>query len=410
MTQPVKIKFVARQAILDRDEKVFAYELLYRNSNENFFPSNVSDDAATARLFLDSLLFYGVDNLSANKKLFINLSTSSLLQELPKLINPSNVVLEIIERTEKLEEILPLVEELIIRKYIFALDDYDGDPKWNDLLEKAKFIKLEVEKDLNVTLKQIKQLKEKFPNKSIIVERIEDNESFKLIRDAGADLFQGYYFTKPQLLNFKNINPSTVTILELLKVTFNKPFEFASLIEKVEKDPSLVARLLRLANLRCKTSNKEISSISQAVIYLGEETIKQFVTVLSLGNLSENKPSELLSVGLIRGKFLELLLNSDKKLREKGYLLGIVSIFNALIDVDTAFVIKELSLGDTIKLALETQSGQLGDYYLLCLKVETNDFVGIRGCINALKLKERFVMDCYVQAIAYADDIQTSYM
>jgi EAL and modified HD-GYP domain-containing signal transduction protein len=80
MVQVVKVKFVARQAILDRDEKVFAYELLYRNSNENFFPSNVSDDAVTARLFLDSLLFYGIDNLSANKKLFINLSTSSILQ------------------------------------------------------------------------------------------------------------------------------------------------------------------------------------------------------------------------------------------------------------------------------------------------------------------------------------------
>jgi EAL and modified HD-GYP domain-containing signal transduction protein len=240
----------------------------------------------------------------------------------------------------------------MLKQYVFALDDYDGDAKWNKLLQKAKYIKLEVEKDLGITLKQIKTLKEKFSNKLIIVERIEDFESFELIKSAGADLFQGYYFTKPQLLNFKNVNPSTITVLDLLKVTFSRPFEFISLIEKVERDPSLVARWLRLSNLRCKSSNKEIGSISQAVIYLGEETIKKFVTVLSLGDLSENKPSELLSIELIRAKFIESLLNKNKISREAGYLLGLVSIFGALIDVDTAFIIKELSLDNDLKEAL----------------------------------------------------------
>lgn len=410
MKQAVKVKFVARQAILDRNERVFAYELLYRNSNDNFFPANVSDDSATARLFLDSLLFYGIDNLSANKKLFINLSTSSILQELPKLINPNNVVLEIIERTDKLEEVLPLVEKLMQKKYVFALDDYDGDPKWDKLLQKAKYIKLEVEKDLEITFKQIKTLKEKFPNTLIIVERIEDYETFEQIKDAGADLFQGYYFAKPQLLNFKNVNPSTLTTLELLKVTFSKPFEFTSLIEKVEKDPSLIVRLLRLSNLRCKSSNKEISSISQAVIYLGEETIKQFVTVLSLGELGENKSSELLTVGLIRAKFFESLLTNNTKLREMGYLLGVVSIFNALINVDTAFVVKELSLDNSLKEALEAQSGVLGNYYSLCLKIEKSDFSGLKKCLETLKLEESFVMNCYAQALSYADDIQANYI
>ena len=90
MKASVNVKFVARQAILDRNENVFAYELLYRNSNANIFPANVSDDAATARLFYDSLLFYGIDNLGGNKKVFINLSTSSILAGLPELITPKN--------------------------------------------------------------------------------------------------------------------------------------------------------------------------------------------------------------------------------------------------------------------------------------------------------------------------------
>lgn len=403
MTEVVKTKFVARQAILDRNEDVFAYELLYRNSNNNFFPTNVSDDAATARLFFDSLLFYGIENLCNNKKIFINLSISSIISDLPKLIDPDNVVLEIIERINKPDEVLPLVTKLMQSKYVFALDDYDSNPKWDKLLQKVKYIKLEVEVNIEKTLQQVRSLKKKFPRKIIIVERIEDHASFELIKEAGADLFQGYYFTKPKLLNFKNINPSRLAVLDLLKITLKTPLDFSTLIQKVEKDAALVVRLLRLSNLRCKSS-KKISSISQAVIFLGENTIKQFVTVLSLGDLGESKPSELLKVGLIRAKFIELILGSNKSLSDMGYLLGIVSIFNALIDVDLAFIFKELSLNSELKNALESQSGKLGYCYSLCLKIEKNDLTEIQEIEKKLNLKGTSIMHCYAEALNYADE------
>ena len=403
MDNVVKTKFVARQAVLDRSENVFAYELLYRNSTDNFFPNDVSDDAATARLFLDSLLFYGIENLGNNKKLFINLSVSSIISDLPKLIDPNNVVLEVIQRINKPDELLPLVVQLMQNKYVFALDDYDGDPKWDNLLQKVMYIKLEVEKDIEKTLKQVAFLKNKFPNKKIIVERIEDHESFELIREAGADFFQGYYFTKPRLLSFKNINPSRLAILDLLKITLKTPIDFPALIRKVEKDAALVVRLLRLSNLRCKSSRK-ISSIAQAVIYLGENTIKQFVAVLSLGDLGDNKPSELLKIGLIRAKFIELVLESDKNLSNMGYLLGIVSIFNALVDVDLAFVFEELSLDAELRSALENQSGKLGYCYALCLKIENNGPIVAQENKENLNLDETSIMRCYAEALIYADE------
>lgn len=403
MIEVVKTKFVARQAILDRNENVFAYELLYRNSNDNFFPNNVSDDTATAELFFDSLLFYGIEHLGNHKKLFINLSVSSIKSGLPKLIDPNNVVLEIIERVKMPDELLSFILKLMKSHYIFALDDYDSDPKWDNLLQKVHYIKLEVDKDLKKTLKQVISLKEQFPSKKIIVERIEDHKSFELIREAGADLFQGYYFTKPKLLNFQNINPSRLAILGLLKITLKTPLDFATLTKKVERDAALVVRLLRLSNLRCKSS-KKISSIAQAVIYLGENTIKQFVTILSLGDLGESKPSELLKIGLIRAKFIELVLVTDKNLSDMGYLLGIISIFNALIDVDLAFIFKELSLDIELRNALEDQSGKLGYCYGLCLKIENNDLISIEESESYLNLDETSIMHCYAKALNYADE------
>jgi EAL and modified HD-GYP domain-containing signal transduction protein len=313
--------------------------------------------------------------------------------------------LEIIERTKQLEQVLPLVENLMQHGYTFALDDYDSDPKWDCLLQKVKYIKLEVEENIELTLERIITLKAKFPDKFIIVERIEDYVSFELIKDAGADFFQGYYFTKPKVLNFKNVNPSQLTVLDLLKVVLQTPLDFNRLISKVEKDAALVARLLRLCNLRCKSSNKKISSIPHAIVYLGGDTIKQFVTVLALGDLGENKPSELFKIGLIRAKFLELLVGRiDKKLTGKGYLLGIVSIFNGLIDVELDFVFKELSLSRDIQQALEQQLGKLGHCFNLCLKIENGDFIGLQKIQKQLNLKETFIMQCYTEALTFADE------
>ena len=141
--------------------------------------------------------------------------------------------------------------------------------------------------------------------------------------------------------------------------------------------------------------------------YLGEDTIKQFITVLSLGDLGENKPSELIKVGLIRARFIELLLQSDKRLSDKGYLLGVVSIFHALINVDLAFVFETLALSTELQDALMDHKGKLGECFALCLRVENNDFIGIKDSQEKLNLDETFIMNCYSQALAFADSSLT---
>ena len=290
---------------------VFAYEILYRNSNENFFPNNVNDDFATAKMFFDTLIFFGVDKLVNNKKAFINLSTNSILGNIPQLLAPKDIVLEITERTEKLNSVLGSMLELKAKGYVFALDDYDGDSKWDALLEHVHFIKLAIYDDLKITINNIIKLKKRFPNKFIIVERIEDYDTFELVKNAGADYFQGYYFAKPKVINFKGLSSSQFIVLELMSIALKTPFDFDELIKKVMVDAGLVSRILKLSNNICKTSKTKISSISQAIIYLGEDAIKQFVTILSLGELGSNKPSELLRLGLIRAQFIALLLYKE---------------------------------------------------------------------------------------------------
>ena len=48
-------RFVARQPILTADEKVFGYELLFRDGIENFFSSTDADDASRSALNTSSV-------------------------------------------------------------------------------------------------------------------------------------------------------------------------------------------------------------------------------------------------------------------------------------------------------------------------------------------------------------------
>ncbi len=81
-------------------------------------------------------------------------------------------------------------------------------------------------------------------------------KAFEIIKNAGADYFQGYYFTKPNIVNYKNVNPSQLIILDLLKIAMKSPLDFNLLIKKIENDAGLVSRILKLSNLACKTAKK----------------------------------------------------------------------------------------------------------------------------------------------------------
>ncbi|MGB0988116.1 MAG: EAL and HDOD domain-containing protein, partial [Pseudoalteromonas spongiae] len=334
MTKPVT-QFIARQAILDANKQIFAYELLYRDSDNNAFPVGVTDEQATGRVFFNSLILVGKDKLVANHCAFINLSDTTLLQEIPRLITPDNLVLEIVERSQNIEELLEIVKSLRKQHYKFALDDYDKDPRWEPLLPHMSYVKLELEQPIIKTTTLVKKLKRLYPKLKIVVERIETYDEFEYLKGAGVDLFQGYFFAKPEMLTYGNVEPSKLVVFDLLKSTTQPNLNFKEIESKIAKDLSLTARVLKLVNARSGLDKQEMKSISQAVVYLGEDTLRQFIRVLALSDLGVDKPSELTKFGLMRARFMSLFLApGGKDMAEEGYLIGLMSILGAVLDMD----------------------------------------------------------------------------
>ena len=72
--------FVARQPIFTKNEHIFAYELLYRNGEEDSFPV-LDGDRATLDVLTNSFLTIGINELAGEKLCFINFTENLLNKE-----------------------------------------------------------------------------------------------------------------------------------------------------------------------------------------------------------------------------------------------------------------------------------------------------------------------------------------
>lgn len=404
-------QYIARQPIFNADTSVYAYELLYRDSINNVYPVGTSDEQATGRLFFNALMLIGIDKLAANQCAFINLSTESLLDDFPKLLQPNSAVIEIVERTINIDAVAKRVRALKQEGYIFALDDYDGDEKWEPLLGLVDYIKLEAEEPLIKTNMMLKKLKRRFPSVKVIVERIETHEQFMLLKSAGCDYFQGFFFARPEMLTYHNVEPSKLAVFDLLRCTSRPDLDFNEVHKRFARDVGLTARILRLVNARSNNENLVITSIAQAVIYLGENTIRQFIRVLALSELGADKPSELTKLGLIRAQFMVLMLNpGGKEIVERGYLVGLMSVLDAILNMELGAIAKEFCLGDDLSSALLCYNGMLGATLQLARAVEEDNWQLAGQLLETIRPASEIelVYKAMLEARQYADEVLAS--
>src|SRR5580658_296832 len=136
--------FVARQAIFDRDSRVYAYELLYRSSaGRNEFTGSDEDDT-TLDVIAGSLLTIGLNRIAAGKKAFINFGRNLLVDGLVAMLPKESVVVEVLETTEPDAEVVQCCRKLRDLGYTIALDDFVWNPRFEELVSTASIIKVDL--------------------------------------------------------------------------------------------------------------------------------------------------------------------------------------------------------------------------------------------------------------------------
>lgn len=403
----MNIQFLAKQPIFDAEHEVVAYELLYRDSEKNMFPAGMTDEEASARLFYETALFHGINNVTEQRKAFVNLCDKSVLRKIPNLIPRDNLVIEIVERSVVDDQTVAAIGELHKMGYIFALDDYDFEGKWQRLSPYINYVKFDIPESLGEIPETVKVIKQRFPDVKLVAERVETLEQAEAAIKCGVDYLQGYYFAKPQVMQFKNIDPSKVVALELVNCLSKTLLDFNHVASVLGRDISLTARVIKLANVSLALRNINISSINKAVIYLGEDTMRKFISVVAVTKLADSKPSELVLLGLRRALFIQNLPTLiGQPPSPTGFLVGILSVLDAILDTTMEDVVAKLQLQDKLANSLLHYEGQYGCALQVVKHVERDEWDGVRAVVEKHFPDQDFNIDkVYLDASIEADSL-----
>ncbi|MEG3753232.1 EAL and HDOD domain-containing protein [Psychromonas arctica] len=395
--------YVARQPIVDRNKETIAFELLYRDGEENSFP-DVSADYATKSILVNQILVHQKRILD-DKTGFVNFGYDSLLERLPFDFPHKNYVIEILENCPPSEELFNIVVELKQKGYSVALDDFVPSKEWRRFYPYIDIIKFDI------TTYPLAKASEYLKKLSIydikfLAEKVETYDEFNQAKASGFELFQGYFFSKPEIIQSRILD-STVSSKIQLSVAISQEELDLTLIENIiASNPGLSFKLLNFVN-EYSMLRSPIKSLQQALVYLGEDRVRKFITFAVIKTLNSDKPSILSNMSLQRAKFFEMLLSSiglDHK-KELGYLCGMLSIIDALLDADMEAILTPLNINQEIKDALLGKEGVLNNLVKLAEAVEISDWTKVDQLTKVLGITESQVINSSVESTLWADEI-----
>lgn len=389
--------FIGRQPIFDRHMRVYAYELLYRHGFVD--RAIITDfDAASSEVVINSLIEVGLDRLVGTRKAFCNFTRGFLLKGAGIPFTTSQLVVEVLETVAPEPEVLEAIRSLSKSGHIIALDDFVVTDDLLPLVELADIIKIDV---LELSREEIKNQVERLRSVKklqLLAEKVETNEDFIFCRDLGFDYFQGYFFSKPQVVSGRKMPPSRLAMLRLMTELQRVDIDLTKLEEIIETDVNLSVKLLRQINSSFYSLLSEVKSIRQAIVYLGLIHIRNWACIVAMGSV-DDKPQELMTMALVRAKMCELLADSDDGER-KGmfFTVGLFSMLDSIFDTPMDEVLSNLPLTNEVNQALLEREGPLGKA-LECVESYEHaswDRVVMSG------YEEKKVCDAYLEALDWS--------
>jgi len=219
--------YVARQPILDRHGNLIAYELLFRNSPTLPHAGSIADAVqATAQVLENVLNNMGIQKIVGEHKAFVNCSRELLLSGLLATLDPHRFVLEILETVQIDTAVASAVAQLNSAGFELALDDFVMSPEalrhTLPLLPYVKYVKIDL---VGSTPRERGDAVRILQRKGIILlaEKVETEAEFQACLQEGYELFQGYFFARPELIASRRLDPRISGIMQLLQVLRKDP-------------------------------------------------------------------------------------------------------------------------------------------------------------------------------------------
>ena len=357
---------IGRQAIYDKKLELYGYELLFRKYGGQNQADFTDGDRATTDVILNALTEIGMKTLVGETTAFFNMTQSFLTSTIPLPEMPRTFMLEILEDIPVNESTIAGIRHFKAKGYGIALDDFIYHPGLEPFVELADIIKLDVlAHDRDSLFNTVKRLKEE--RKKILAEKVETHEDFKFCESLGIDLYQGYFFCRPDVVINKSIPINKLRVIQIL-ASLHDPLLNASQLEAdISSDVTLSYRLLRYINSVQYYLQQDIVSIKQAILLLGWDNIRSIATLLIMSHIND-KPMELFKIGMVRAKMCEILGGYiQPRAKDVFFTAGLLSIIDAMMDISMEDVMAQLPLSAELTDALIDKQGVLGSVLKLVM-------------------------------------------
>ena len=397
---------IARQPIFSFNKRLYAYELLFRG-NDKLSLESTEGNKATSILLSSTFLIEGIEKVTGSKPCFVNFPEQLLLKNIPAAFPKNRLVVEILEDVEPTAEIIAACKKLKQDGYTLALDDFVYHPRFDPLLELADIVKVDF---LLTPVDEVHKMLHKmahFDHLKLLAEKVETYDEFEQALKLGFHYFQGFFFSKPELIRIGELPSVKVNLIRLLAEVSQKKTTVKRLEEIVSADVALTYKLLRYLNSAHFYLLEKVKSVARAISFLGEKRFRRFVLLVLISEIASDKPEELVKLAVVRAKFCELLAGQGAMKEHSGelFLVGLFSLIDAMLDKPMKELMKQISLSQDVKTALASRTGL---YSAVLEAVECYERGEMRGCQCALQeagIRPDELGDIYLKALEYGDQL-----
>lgn len=405
--QASRAVFVARQPIFDTKEKVWAYELLFRSSGHAKTADVAEDDLATASVIADgfSLAFNGMDK---SRKAFINFPQRLLLDDTVYALPKEICVVEVLETIEPTPEILSALGRMKEHGYVLALDDYVGQPGYEDILRLADIVKVDV---LGMEPERLRQVSLDLGRYGcrLLAEKVEDRPTYELTRQLGFSLFQGFFFSRPETMSGSKVPTPVMAKMRLLRALSGEDYDLRELTKIISTDPSVSYRLLNFINSAAFSLRADIKSIAQALTLLGRQQIKQWFLAVIISDFdSSAKVQEAVYTSLQRARYLQSmgkLLGSRQFPSETLFLLGLFSKLDVLLAQPMDKLLQNIPLDKDVEAALLSKPSPYWAWMSLVEDIEIGNWEDVFRFLDSRELDRAASASNYSEAITWTQTL-----
>lgn len=396
---------VARQPIFDVHRRVWAYELLFREGPDNVFRSNDPDMASRTGVE-NTFTVFGLDSLTDGKRAFINFTGNLIEKGIPLLLNRNTVAIEIFESAEPSDELVSACLRLKGLGYMLALDDFVPGSRHEALVSLVDVIKVDF---MSLSHEQIADMvgREDLRHVKFLAEKVETHEDLRRAMDLGFAYFQGYFFSRPIVTSAKAIPVSKLNWIQLLKEVNMPEPDYMRITDIVSRDVALSYRVLKIANSAAFSLRSEVKSIKHALVIMGLQEIRRWLSVIAMSGMAHDKTEELLTASIVRAQFAGAIAPhaGHKHHSDQLFMAGLFSMLDAILDRPMEAVVSDLPVPPEIKSALMGGPSPFDDVLALVKAYEKAQWDEVQSHMDRLGLSDKCVSAAYLAALKWARQV-----